>query len=118
MNLEELKKALAEGKISLPEFAKAAQDMLGIRGIREIMDLWNDFHGIPTAKETTTGPTMVSSGGGAVHAMKEYSNPAPQVGITKEYEALAGHTATYEDVSSLVKGLGKEFKDALKSLKS
>ena len=72
------------------ELAKAAQDAMGLGGIRIIKDLWSDhgtdMHSNPERNDTKTGPAMHSSGAGADKAINTYSNPAPQVGLTEQYD--------------------------------
>jgi hypothetical protein len=72
------------------ELAKAAQDAMGLGGIRIIKDLWSDhgtdMHTNPERNDTKTGPAMHSSGAGADKAVNFYSNPAPQVGLVEQYE--------------------------------
>lgn len=72
----------------LEDLAKAIKEFHGFHGIRDITDLWNDIHAIPPVAETKTGPTMISSGAGADLGIKNYSNPAKQVGLTQEYAEL------------------------------
>lgn len=52
----------------------------------DIEDLWDDPHRVPGADEIKFGPQESASGDGASKMVKEYSSPAPQGGITSEYE--------------------------------
>ena len=72
--------------IPAADLAKAVKDAKGLEGIRIIKDLWEDYGAIPDRNDTKTGPAMHSSGSGADKAIAEYSNPAPQVGITEQYQ--------------------------------
>ena len=68
------------------EIAKAGVESMGLHGIRVIKDLWHDYAAIPERNDTKTGPAMHSSGSGAEKAVENYSNPAPQIGITEQYD--------------------------------
>lgn len=72
------------------ELAKAAQEALGLNGLRIIKDLWSDNgtdqNRLPERNDTKTGPAMHSSGAGADKAVNIYSNPAPQVGLVEAYD--------------------------------
>jgi hypothetical protein len=117
---EDLQALLA--KLPKEELAKAVKDYYGFDGIRYITDLWHDQHKVLDAKETTAGPSMVQSGEGADKAMKDYSNPAPQIGITKEYEELMSNgVAVFEEVKMAAKAIveaAKNINEAAKSLKT
>lgn len=117
MNKEQI--ALLRG-MNLDELAKAVKEIHGLSGTEHLNELWQDLHGIPKAgEEVVSGPAMISSGSGAEKAVKEYTNPAPQVGVTKEYTEFATVLADFHEnfgstAKSIVESM-KSFTDALAS---
>ena len=71
------------------EIAKAGVESMGLHGIRVIKDLWHDYAAIPERNDTKTGPAMHTSGSGAEKGVADYSNPAPQIGITEQYDKFS-----------------------------
>lgn len=59
--------------------------------VKEVTDRWHEgqMHKVPGADVIKVGPSQESSGGGAEHMIRDYSNPAPQHGIQVEAERLA-----------------------------
>lgn len=99
--------------MSLDELAKAVKEIHGLSGTEHIHELWQDLHGIPKAgEEVVSGPAMISSGSGTEKAVKEYTNPAPQVGVTKEYSEFATVLADFKESFS---STAKSVVDSMKS---
>lgn len=93
------------------QLAKAVKDAKGLEGIRIIKDLWEDYHALPERSETKTGPAMHSSGSGVDKAIAEYSNPAPQIGITEQYDKFAKlNVEGFGHMTSTMKALGDDIK--------
>lgn len=96
------------------ELAKAVKDAKGLEGIRIIKDLWEDYHALPERNDTKTGPAMHSSGSGADKAVHEYSNPAPQVGLTEAYkEFTEKNIEGWGKMHEAFKSLSTDIKDAI-----
>ena len=96
------------------ELAKAAADAYGQAGIRNIKDMWAneaaDLHKIPSERVIKTGPPMFSSGSGADHAMRFYSNPAAQTGLMEDYREFDSQIANFDNK---IKEMGKSYDEKL-----
>ena len=93
------------------QLAKAVKDAKGLEGIRIIKDLWEDIHAMPERSETKTGPAMHSSGSGAEEALKQYSNPAPQISITEQYDKFsATNIENFKHFEAGMKAMSDEIK--------
>jgi hypothetical protein len=93
------------------QLAKAVKEAMGLGGIRIIKDLWEDYHAIPDRSETKTGPSMHSSGSGAEKALDQYSNPAPQISITEQYDKFTQQNIeNFKHLEGSMKSLADEFK--------
>ena len=71
-----------------------------LEDIMTVDDIWNETDGLhknPTRAEVKIGKPQESSGGGAERMVREYSDPAPQMGMV----------ATYEQFSSMLRDFGK-----------
>lgn len=100
---------------SSPEVvAKAVKDAMGLGGIRIIKDLWEDYNAMPDRSELKTGPAMHSSGSGAEKALDQYSNPAPQISITEQYDKFtAQNIENYKHLEGSMKAMAEKFEKAL-----
>jgi hypothetical protein len=61
--------------------------------MKDVLDMWNEpggEHKNPSAAEITTGPAQAAAGHGAEKMIGEYSQPAPQQGMTQQYQAFDG----------------------------
>ncbi|HWY36006.1 MAG TPA: hypothetical protein VNX68_15285, partial [Nitrosopumilaceae archaeon] len=93
------------------QLAKAVKDAKGLEGIRIIKDLWEDIHALPDRAELKTGPSMHSSGSGAEKALAEYSNPAPQISITEQYDKFTQQNIeNFKHLEGSMKSMMDEFK--------
>jgi hypothetical protein len=69
-----------------------------------VEDYTDDEHGIPGEAELVTGKPQASSGEGAVRMTREYSDPAPQGGMTQEYIAIS---RMIDKAMRSIEGMGK-----------
>lgn len=69
-----------------------------------VKDYTDDEHAVPTKEEIQTGSPQAASGGGAAAMVAQYSNPAPQQGITEEYIRF---NRTLEGIGKAVATQGK-----------
>jgi len=71
--------------------AAKAEHAATTEGAPHIPDRWmaGHMHAVPTAEQIKVGPSQSASGGGAEHMVSQYSNDAPQKGLTLEAERLA-----------------------------
>ena len=74
-------------------FAKFAQFFKSVpndklQDMTDVLDQWSPadgLHGNPSRAEIVTGPAQAASGAGAVRMVTDYSDPAPQQGLTQQY---------------------------------
>lgn len=74
--------------------------------LKDVVDMWNQpggEHQNPGRGEIITGPAERMSGDGAPKMIAEYSSPAPQQGLT----------AQYQEFQRMLDGWGKSFSDSL-----
>lgn len=80
-----------------------------------VTDLWNqgEFHRNPSREQIKVGPAEAASGGGAERMVKDYSHPAPQMGVTEQNDrfaaelgAMRGYMKSMADGHN---GLAKDF---------
>lgn len=74
--------------------------------ITDVLDTWNKpdgEHTNPSREQIVTGPAQRASGDGAPKMIAEYSSPAPQEGLT----------AQYQEFQRMLDGWGKAFTDKL-----
>lgn len=98
------------------ELMKAAHSAQALTTTELVQDRWTEGHGhaVPTREEIRTGPPQASSGGGAERFVREYSNPAPQDGLTQEamrLQEMLGSMRAYmrslgDQVSAIAKTQG------------
>lgn len=106
-----------------PELQKAVEaDVRSLfEDIEMVDDVWNQGaegqHGVPNKKEWQVGPTEAASGGGASRMVREYSDFAPQSGITAEFERINSMFGEYrkaiKGIASQVEAHGEAIKSVL-----
>jgi len=93
-----------------------------LEDLKRVEDIWNEPGGQfsnPTRAEIKTGSPQESSGGGAERMVRQYSDPAPQMGMTEKYaefssmlssfgKALQTHDAQITALAQMVKGAAEQ----------
>lgn len=71
-----------------------------------VESLWEEgqLHRVPGADTLKVGPVQESSGAGAEKMIREYSNPAPQMGIQVQAEELAAHLHAFHGAMKSIAG--------------
>lgn len=66
--------------------------------LKQVTDLWNEAGGqfsSPSSAEIKTGSPQASSGGGAERMVAQYSDPAPQMGMTQKYAEFSSMLSSF-----------------------
>lgn len=102
----QLAACLADGAIE-----KSLMDVPGARPIDPVIDQFMHPSTQTTPPgEIPVGPPQAASGGGAARMTRTYSDPDPQMGITRAAEQLGRDVALLQDVIKAVNGLSASVK--------